>query len=145
MTELEAIQAIYTRFIAGWGVLHPDIDGDPARVPFALDDEDYKPTDLGELGAWATVVIRHSTRNQATQGTPSSDECRGSVFVQLFGPKNEGTTKLLQLAEHVRTVLAKQRIGEVNMYAGRSAEATKKDAAWAMRVVVIPFRYRTAT
>lgn len=139
MTELEEAEAIYQQWQSGWSVLHPDIAGDPARVPFSFDDEDDRPQDrVGPLGCWAVVSIRHSTREQATQGSPSRDDVTGNIIVQLFGPKNEGVGKLATLADHVRKVLAKKSLGDVETYAGRTGEVPSKDA-WAMRVVVIPF------
>jgi hypothetical protein len=139
VTELEAIEAIYQRWKDGWEVIH----GAGANlVPYSFDDENDRPQDrVGALGAWATVVVRHSTREQATQGSPSRDDVIGNVIVQLFGPKNQGVAKLAGLANDVRTVLAKKSISDLELYEGRTNEVTRKDAAWAMRVVVIPFTY----
>lgn len=150
MTELQAIEAVYQRWKDGWELLHPrnaggypNVANDPLFVPYALDDEDFQPIPgtLGLLGCWATVVVRHSTRDQTTQGSPSRDDVIGNVFVQLFGPKNIGVARLVALAHDVRTVLAKKSIDDLELREGRTNEGTKKDAAWAMRVVVVPFTY----
>lgn len=147
MTEEEAITAICQQWKDGWEALHPrdadtyqNVADDPLYVPWTLQDEIYDVADLGALGVWARVTIQHTTREQTTQGRPSQDECTGNVFVQLFGPQNEGVGKLVRLAEHVRAAIAKKDLNGLQLYSGRSQEMPT-DGKWALRMVVVPFRY----
>lgn len=149
MTEREAIEAILQRWKTGWQVLHPgsanDTDtpldiNEPLCVPWTTSNEIWPTELLGALGAWARISVDFTTSQQTTLGTPSKDEYRGNVFVQLFGPLGSGDGLLADLAEDARRVLHKKRIGELNLYVGRS-EPGASDGRWAMRVVVIPFRY----
>src|SRR5689334_17598792 len=116
MTEVEAEEAIYQRFDTGWTALHPASQSDAQHVPFTFRNETFAPSQLGALGAYVSVSIQHSTREQTTQGSPSKEHVRGNVIVRLFGPLNEGTKKLAGLADDVRTVLAKKNLNGLNLY-----------------------------
>lgn len=144
MTEPEAEEAIYQQWKAGWEAQHPANQADPQYVPWCLEDEVVDFSQLGELGAWARVSIEYSTRQQVTHGQPSKSEVRGNVFVQLFAPANEGTGKLARLSDHVRKALAKKSLGDLYLYDG-APRKMPTDGRWAMRTVVIPFRYTETT
>lgn len=141
MTEPEAEEAIYQQWKTGWEALHGP---GPQVVPFCLEDEVYDVSQLGPLGAWARVSIEYSTRAQVTHGQPSKSEVRGNIFVQLFAPQNEGTGKLARLSADVRTALAKKSLGDLYTYDGRPVKMPT-DGRWAMRLVVVPFRYTETT
>jgi hypothetical protein len=142
MTEIEAINAILSQWKTGWQALHPTSESDPQYVPWTTTNEDFAPDQLGALGAWARISVQHTAAEQATMGSAPSRkfERRGNVFVQLFAPKNNGVALLATLAEDVRTVLEGGRLGEVNIYAGRTVELPE-DGVWAMATVILPFRY----
>ena len=142
MTEREAIEGILETFESGWETLHPASVSDPDCVPWTTKNEDFDETQLGVLGAWARIAIIHTSAEQITQGLAPvrKFERRGNVFVQLFAPVAAGVGLLADLAQDVRTVLEGQRVGALNLAAGRTQEGAE-DARWAMVSVVIPFRY----
>ena len=142
VTELEAINAILSRWKTGWEALHPSSLSDPQYVPWTTTNEDFAPDQLGALGAWARISVQHTVAAQTTMGSAPNRkfERRGNVFVQLFAPKNAGVALLATLAEDVRSALEGERVNGLNVYAGRTIEVPE-DGAWAMSTVVLPFRY----
>lgn len=142
MTEREAIEAIYEQFESGWEALHPASPTDPAYVPFCFRNEAFLTDALGALGAWARLVVNHTTGEQASMGSVGARkfERYGNVMVQLFAPVGSGVGTLADLAEDARTVLEGIRLGALALHAGRTQEAPD-DGAWAMSVVVFEFRY----
>lgn len=142
MTEVQAIEAIYEQWEAGWQALHPALQSDPQYVPFAFKGEHFTPDQLGALGAWARVSVAHTSAAQITFGSSGTRkfERRGNVFVQLFAPVGAGVGLLARLASDARTVLEGVRIGELNLHAARTEEMPD-ESQWASSTVVVEFRY----
>jgi hypothetical protein len=140
VTELEATNTALTLWRDGWEALHPTDTSDPQSVPWTTDDEVYQPDNLGPLGCWARIVLRPATDQQLTQGPVAMNEATGVLIVQLFGPTNEGTAKLTSLADDVRTVLKRKRVGELRTLDAASS-APASDGVWAMRIVTVEVRY----
>jgi hypothetical protein len=153
MTELEAINAIYTTLIAGWetaplglhardATTYPAVASDPKYVPLALKNETFAPAQLGAMGAWVRATIRWSVAEQTTQGRAPirKYERRGFVIVDLFAPLNEGTAKLALLAKDVRTVLQGLNIDGLNIFVGESRNGPD-DPDWATQSVVFLFAF----
>ena len=150
MTELEATNAGLTLWSDGWEELHPGSRPDPITkkpdttqplcVPWCGDDEIFSTDDLGPLGCWARIVYRPATDQQLTQGPVAFNEASGVIIVQLFGPLNEGTAKLTSLADDVRTVLKRKRVGELRTLDAASSKPAS-DGTWAMRIVTVEVRY----
>jgi hypothetical protein len=142
VTEAQAIEGLYERWQSGWETLHPDIVGDPQRVPYTFKNENFATDDLGTLGAWARVSIIHSTADQVTMGSVGARkfERAGSIYVQIFAPLSQGVGLLARLADDARTVFEGVRVTDVTVHAGRTQEGPD-DGAWAMTTVVFPFRY----
>ncbi len=143
MTELEATNAALTLWRTGWEALHPADTSDPDSVPWTTDDEVFDPTAagaLGPLGCWVRIVFRPATDQQLTQGPIAFNEASGVLIVQLFGPLNEGTAKLTDLADHVRSVLKRKRSGELRTLDAASSKPAD-DGVYAMRIVTVEVRY----
>jgi hypothetical protein len=143
VTELEATNAALTLWRDGWEELHPADTSDPDSVPWTTDDEVFDPTAagaLGALGCWVRIVFRPATDQQLTQGPVAMNEATGVLIVQLFGPLNEGTAKLTGLADDVRTVLKRKRVGELRTLDAASSKPAD-DGTWAMRIVTVEVRY----
>jgi hypothetical protein len=143
MTELEALNAIYGRWLEGWAALHPSDPEDPNYVPIGFGNEAAPdPSALGVLGCWGRVEVQHTTREQTTMGAVADEEVAGNIFVQLFGPLNKGAAGLAALATDARTVLGRKRIGDLVIRTGETrfqGEDAKK--GWYMTVVVFSFFY----
>lgn len=103
MTESQAIEAIYQRWIDGWLPLHPSNQADPNHVPFVFDNEEL----ASPPAVWARVSVAHTSRIQGSMGPPGGRrfEVRGVIAVQLFGAFNVGRKPLAVLADDVRSVL----------------------------------------
>lgn len=146
MTEREADETTLqlwkngTASSPGWETLHPADIADPQSVPWCTDDETFTPDQLGPLGCWARVVSRSATDEQRTQGPLAMSEAVGVIIVQLFGPLNEGTAKLAGLADDVRTVMKRKRVGDLRTLDAPSSKPAS-DGTWAMRIVTIERRY----
>lgn len=142
MTEREAIEAIYQQWQSGWEAIHPNIVGDPARVPYTFMREDFSADSLGVLGTWARVSVAHTTAAQITFGNVGTRkfERRGNVFVQLFAPVGQGVGLLATLAGDARKVLEGKRLGELNLNAARTEEIPD-ESTWASVTIIVPFRY----
>lgn len=142
MTEIEALEAIYLRWAEGWAALHPSAQSDPNYAPYCFRGEVFSRDQLGVLGVWARVDVRHSTRDQTTMGTIASEEVDGNVFVQLFGPLDQGAGTLARLADDARTVLGRKRLGDLVLFTGETrAPVEDHKTGFSMVVVVVKFRY----
>jgi hypothetical protein len=139
VTEAEANLAILQQWEAGWGALH---GAGAEYVPTTYDNEAYEKDDLGALGAWARVSLRHSVRSQRTMGSAPyrKFESRGYVFVQIFAPIDNGRALRSRLADDVRTVLEGQRLGELLLHEATTRDE-REDGVWSMSTIVVEFRY----
>lgn len=139
MTEAAAIEAMLEQWATKWEVSHPDAST-ALRVPYTFDNEDFSPSSLGTLGAWARVSIEPSVSEQATFGAAGHRKFfrRGTVFVQLFTPLGNGDAVVLSLVEDVRAVFEGIRIEELNLFEASARRIA--DTAWNARVVAIPYR-----
>lgn len=144
MTELQALNAIYARWIEGWAALHPSDPDDPNFAPYALKNETFSTEELGLLGAWARVTIRWSQAPQTTQGGPDvrTYEPSGFIFVDLFAPINAGVTTLAQLSDDARVTLRGKRLGDTELCIYEGESRNGPDAAnWATQSVVFRFSF----
>lgn len=150
MTGLEAEEQALQVFKAGWEALHPQNAADPAYVPWTTRNEPFTTDDLGELAAWARIVVISTTSEQVTHGKAPNRkiERRGRVMVQLFAAVNHvksdatvitGDVTVKQLVEDVLKVLECQRSGGLNIYEGE-ATPLPEDGVWNAYVVVFVYR-----
>lgn len=155
MTELQALNAIYAALIAGWetapaglhkrdAATYPIITADPAYVPLALKNEQFRPDQLGLLGAWVRATIRWSTAEQTTMGDVDvrTYEPRGFIFFDVFAPVNAGVATLAQLCDDARTVLRGKRLGDTELCIYEGESRNGPDAPdWATQSVVFKFSF----
>lgn len=139
MTEAQAVEAILQQWNTGWTALH---GAGAELVPFAYENETYDKSDLGTLGSWCRIVVRHTVRRQTTMGSAPSRkfEARGYVFVQIFTPPNQGTALRSRLGDDVRKVLEGQRLGELLLHDGVTRDE-RETPQWCMATVAVEFRY----
>lgn len=131
MTEAQALETMTQRWIDAWVPLRP-------TVPYTFEGEPFDSVD-----AWARVTFVHTVRRQVTMGSDGARkfESRGTIFVQLFGPPNQGVKLLAELADDVRKVFEGRRLAtELTTYAGSSREVPT-DGRWLQKSVTIPFLY----
>lgn len=145
MTELEATNALYQLWDAGWEAKHPGsrppIDtGQALCVPWTAENEVFSPDDLGPLGCWARCSWRPATDAQLTQGPIAFNEAAGVFMIQLFAPLNEGVAKLTALCDDARAVMKRRRSGELRTL-DAATTAIASDGTWAMRIVTVEVRY----
>ena len=129
MTEAEAEEAIRQRWVDGWLPLQPS-------VPFTFENEV-----LEAPATWARVTIAGASRAQRTLGAVARFESAGLIVVELFGELNVGTHALALLADDVREVLERRRIGtpaDVVTYEGTSRPAGSH-GRWHKRIVTIRY------
>jgi hypothetical protein len=133
MTEAEAKRVIEDAFIAGWRDAAPD-------VPFSIENEGAPSGDV-----FALLTITMTTGQQLTMGEPGAREVsrNGWIVVKLWGPINEGTTRLDALSEVVRGIF------EMKFLTGPGIEAIDTDVTstqpggtdgrWFMQLARTPF------
>ena len=134
MTEAEAKRVIAAAFIAGWTAKAPD-------VPFSIENEGAPS---GEVFALLTITM--TTGQQLTMGPPTERFVgrNGWIVVKLWGPTNEGTTRLDLLSEVVRDIF------EMKFLAGptgdeaidtdvTSTQSGGNDGRWLMQLARTPF------
>lgn len=145
VTESQAVETILALFEPGWETLHPGSTA-PADtqqalcVPWTADDEvSFDATQLGSPGAWLRLNILPATGVQQTQGAVARTEYGGVIMVQIFGPLGAGTL-MTQLADDVRAVLSRKRVGEFRTHDAPSSRPAS-DGEWSMRVVTVEYRY----
>ncbi len=138
MTEAQAVEAIYQRWIDAWPSLQ-------SAIPYTFDNEVATA-----VPSFARVSIVHSTAQQSTIGPSGSRmfERVGNIAVQLFTPVNVGRKSLAELADSVRAVYESRRIAVVGVdeplytFAGATRGETT-DGEFFMATVVVPFSYRS--
>ena len=134
MTEAEAKRVIADAFIAGWAARAPD-------VPFSIENEGAPSGDV-----FALLTITMTTSGQLTIGGPGERFVgrNGWIAVKLWGPINEGTTRLDALSEIVRDIF------EMRFLAGptgdeaidtdtTSTQPGGNDGRWLMQLARTPF------
>lgn len=132
VTQAAARELVYQRWKTQWDVLHP-------TFPWFLENEINKePTTT-----WARVTFRQLDSQQHTMGKPTRLYRRdAAVWVQFFGPLNQGMKALDTLVADARTVFEGVTIGQEIDPAG-AARVTEigPDGKWYEVVVVIPMTY----
>lgn len=85
-----AVAAIRDYFVARW------VDGSTARTPIAFQNEAF----ADQTTAWVMFEVIGETSELRGAGTPGSHVWlyRGSIFVHVFVPKNEGAAQANALA-----------------------------------------------
>jgi hypothetical protein len=148
VTESQAVEAILEQWDAGWEAKHPGSRlpfnlSQPLCVPWTTRNEAAASDQLGPLGAWARIAVRHAVSQQITMGPIGSRRFQrsGNVFVQLFGPVNTGQALLASLADDVRSVMEGPQLGGDLVIDAGSTREGDEDGQWCMSVVVLPFRY----
>lgn len=137
------------QFKTGWEAQHPRNAGgypaiatDPLYVPYAFEEETLDTTQLGALGAWMDLTIKHTSSSRLTQGLKKYERL-GFIFVRAFGPKGQGIACVTTLVDDIRTALESKEIvvgsERVLTYEGRTTDVT--DPAWSAKGVTIRFRY----
>lgn len=131
MTTLnQARTAIYEEFQAAWG----------ATTPFTFDNEKYTPPDT----EWARLTVRHTASTQDTLGAQGNRrfERIGSVFIQIFVPTNQGTTRADELATIAReTFEGKSLTGTTIRFLDVIVRETGVDGQYYVVVVEATFQY----
>jgi hypothetical protein len=148
VTEADAVEEMYQQFKDAWDAKHPGSSTPinialPLCVPWTARNETFTPDRLGPLGQWLRITVKHATRVQTTQGPAGSRmfEVRGNIFVQLFGPLDQGARPLALTAGDVRDALEGVRVTtELVTYEGSTRELDD-DGTWCMSSVTVPFRY----
>lgn len=112
MTELEAIEAIYQRWVDTWPGLQP-------LVPYSFANEA-----AATQGAFVLVMVEHADSEQGTQGRAPFRrfDRRGHIVVTLYAPVNAGRRQLAEMAGSVRDVFEGLSIGDVETYATSTSE-----------------------
>lgn len=121
MTRADAKKAILATWMAAW---HTKVGGTQAApaVPYAIDNR--KPNGTG--ATFAIIQITGLPSDQVTTGAPGHRrfERLGWIDVRLYGPRDQGTTQLDELAEHVKDIFESTRIGQAGQHAGITTYAT---------------------
>lgn len=75
------------------------------KTAFLFENENFDTENDGDF-EWARVSIRHNRRQQESHGRPGNRryESGGSVFIQIFVPQGEGTSRADELAEFARNI-----------------------------------------
>jgi hypothetical protein len=96
MTELQATEAIFARFIAQW-------PGLSSNVPYATENV---PLPEPAATVFARIQIDRLDSEQHVMGGVGVRkwERPGWIDVLLVGPMNVGAKQLIQLGQHVRTI-----------------------------------------
>ncbi|QBQ71180.1 tail terminator protein [Shewanella phage S0112] len=97
MTTLnQARKAIYNRFIAAWG----------STTEFVLYPEVYKGGDETADQEWVAVSTRHLPTPPATLGRKTTRRFTrsGIIFIQVFTPRNIGTSRIEELCEIAKEI-----------------------------------------
>lgn len=137
MTEAQAIELVFARWVSVWPGLHPE-------VPFTLDNEASTASDL-----WARISFQHNTGIQISQGGIGTRrfEYTGVIWVQLFGAVDRGRKPLSDLVPDIQTVfdslsLASPVVGDEPLTTGAAAtRESPTDNRWVMQSSLIPARY----
>src|SRR5438552_3137104 len=109
MTEQEATEAVLQHWKLRWDVLHPPNDPSPNGCPWTRENKKFSPT----IGLpWARVTLRPTDANQHTLGARGARKYRrdANIWVQLYVPLDEGTSRLNTLIDHVRQVFEGESI-----------------------------------
>lgn len=134
LTEVQAQQAVYLQWKTAWDVLHPGF-------PYCFENESFKePT---ETPFWARVTLRPLDSTQDTLGRPTTRQFKreAAVWVQLFGPLNQGMTGLRELVDDARGVFEGAAFGGVDPAGGMRKTTPGSDGRWYEVVVVAPVTY----
>ena len=131
MTELDAARAICDRFVANWNL---------ADGRFALDNEAFDP-DEAPGDPWLRLSVKHFARALETMGPPNRRwRAVGSIFVQVFVPRDSGTTLAHQLAQKVRVIFEGREVSGVKCYQSSTRELGI-DGPWWVALVETAFDY----
>ena len=130
MTTLnEAREAVYSRFVAQWGV----------TTPVAFDDEDFEePAD----SPWVRLTVRSVSRGQETLGRPGNRKFRSAaaVFVQVYTRTNTGVKQGDTLATQAKDIFEATSFGGLDFNDGVVRE-TGPAGKWYQHVAEVAFDY----
>lgn len=130
MTIEEARAAVYEAFQDSW-------DQDDAVSTF--EGERFVPPEPPD-SPWIRVSMQFAAANQRTIGPVGLRKIRraGTIFVQIFVPRDEGMQRADQLADLVKEIVEATTIGDVHCYAS-TARVVGTDEAWMQVNVATPF------
>lgn len=129
MTTMNAArEAVYSRWVAQWGT----------TSPFTFDNEAFDTPAV----AWARVTIRHTGSAQETLGETGNRRFRrsASVFVQLYGLVDRGTSVLDTLATTARGIFEGVSFSGLD-FTNAVVRESGNDGKWFQYVVEAFFDY----
>lgn len=135
ITEQQAEEAVAQRWVDIWVPLHPTI------AYFFENKKGAEPTDPDAF--WARVALKQADSEQHTLGKPSERLYRreAAVWVNLYGPVNEGTKTILGLADDVRRVFEGASFDGVDSTSAGRVVKLGAEGRWFEVLVIIPVVY----
>lgn len=153
ITLAQAREAVSQQWKVQWEILHPGsatpVDlTNPLCVPYQLEDEYFKepPSTRAINGLpqqWCRVTLRNINSGQVTLGTRGARTYQrmALVWVQIFGPVNQGMNALDLLADQVKKIIEGESFGGITPAGGAQINEVGDDGHWYEMAVVIPVTY----
>lgn len=142
MILTDAREVIYEAFLTGWAAAQPS-------VPVATDNDAFTPPDDGS--AWVRLAVRVNSTLQESMASDNQATIRtfGSIFVQVFTPRDAGVSASDALVTSVKALLQRQTlvhgsvIGNANqlMTYATTAREVGNDGPWFQVNAVTPFMF----
>lgn len=135
LTEAEAYEAVCQRWKSEWPTLQP-------AVSFCFENEKFREPSPATQ-PWARVRLVPVDSSQHTLGGVGQAQWmrQASVWVNLYVPRDTGTTVLASLIDSVRRVFEGKAFGGIDPAGGVRTIPVGSDGLWYEVAVISPVTY----